>query len=218
METIVAVGDCNTLGARELEYKGYPEKVATALGFQVINRGHTMATTREGLHILREEVSKADYVFVQFGLVDSYKTFKYSPYVLYYPDNPVRKLLRALTKKYKKVCRNKGLNRKMGEMNVVPIQEYEANIRKMVDLADGCRVILIDTVPNREVERNGEIQRYNKLLTDIAADYSCCSKVDLYQHFINNLDRYYLDNTHCNESGYTLMADKILEKLSVNLS
>lgn len=213
MQKIVAIGDCNTLGAGRCEKKGYPEKVAERLGVTVVNRGHTMATSREGLFFLKEEVASADCIFIQFGLVDSYKTFKYSPYILYYPDNFIRKNLRSLIKKYKKVCRNRGLNKKFGEMSVVSADEYEHNIRSMVELAAPRKVMLIDTVPNRQLERNGEIQRYNTILDTIADDYDFCIKVDLYADFIHCLDTLYADSTHCNNKGYELISDKILNRL-----
>jgi lysophospholipase L1-like esterase len=213
MQKIVAIGDCNTLGSGKCEKKGYPEKVGASLGVQVVNRGHTMATSREGIYFLQEEVATADYVLIQFGLVDSYMTFKYSPYVLYYPDNFFRKNLRALTKKFKKVCRNRGLNKAIGEINIVPADEYEHNIRSMVELASPRRVMLIDTVPNRQLERNGEIERYNTILDTIANNYEFCTKVDLYADFINGLDTLYADSTHCNDEGYNLIAEKILHHL-----
>jgi lysophospholipase L1-like esterase len=213
MHKIVAIGDCNTLGAGRYEKKGYPEKVAESLGVQVVNRGHTMATSREGMYILKEEVATADYILIQFGLVDSYKTFKYSPYVLYYPDNIIRKNLRSLTKKYKKVCRNRGFNKKFGEVNVVPAQEYEDNIRSMVELASPRKVLLIDTVPNRQLERNEEIKRYNRILDTIANDYEFCTRVELYADFINSLDTLYADSTHCNNDGYEIIAQKIIHRL-----
>ncbi|WP_163335850.1 SGNH/GDSL hydrolase family protein [Desulfopila sp. IMCC35008] len=210
MQKIVAIGDCNTLGAGRCEKRGYPEKVAERLGAEIVNRGHTMATSREGIHLLKEEVVKADCVLIQFGLVDSYKTFKYSPYVLYYPDNFIRKNLRALTKKYKKICRNQGLNKIIGEVNVVPAEEYEHNIRSMVELASPRKVVLIDTVPNKQLERNGEIQRYNGILDSIAADYPFCTRVKLYADFIDGLDTLYADPTHCNNEGYEKIAEKIV--------
>lgn len=213
MQKIVAIGDCNTLGAGRCEKRGYPEQVAARLGAEIVNRGHTMATSREGIYLLKEEISEADCILIQFGLVDSYKTFKYSPYVLYYPDNFIRKNLRALTKKYKKVCRNRGLNKRIGEVNVVPDEEYERNIRSMVELASPRKVVLIDTVPNQQLERNGEIQRYNGILDSIAADYPYCLRAKLYADFIDSFNTLYADPTHCNSKGYEKIADTIVHLL-----
>ena len=133
LKSILAVGDCNTLGAGEFRNNGYPERVGELLGVSVKNCGYTMSTTREGVYLLEDNLEEQhDCVIIQFGLVDSYATFRYSPYVLYFPDNPLRKQLRSLVKKYKKICRRRGLNEKFGEVPVVPAAEYERNLRRMV--------------------------------------------------------------------------------------
>lgn len=211
---ITAVGDCNTLGAKKLERKSYPERVGQIIGAEVINLGHTMATTREGVRLLQDFLKDdVEYVFIQFGLVDSYRTFKYSPYVLYYPDNFLRKPLRSATKKFKKICRRTGLNTLFGEVNVVKIDEYEKNIRRMIEIASPRPTFLIDTVPNHQRDRNGEIQRYNKVLDGICQEYDRCVKVDLYEVFEENLKVFYLDSTHCNQNGYEYIAKIISRKL-----
>ena len=211
---IKAVGDCNTLGANALEYKSYPERIGERLGVEVVNLGHTMATTREGVLKLRDLVGEADCVIIQFGLVDSYRTFRYSPYVLYYPDNPLRKQLRSLTKKFKKTCRRLGLNGLLGEVNVVDSGEYESNLRKMVEIAQPRLTLLLETIPNHQLERNSEIQRYNSILDAICADYDNCYKVDLYTHFKNNMDQFYQDLTHCNSAGCEYIAAMVAQKIA----
>ena len=213
-QKIVAVGDCNTLGAKHLEYNSYPEIVADRLGAQIINLGHTMATSREGVHLLSNQLAGAECVVIQFGLVDSYKTFKYAPYVLYYPDNIIRKQLRSFTKKYKKICKKIGLNRRIGETNVVQLDEYECNMRKMIEMALPRMILLLDTIPNLQLHRNQEIQRYNKCLDRICQDYQQCIKVDLYDVFLNNLDTFYMDATHANETGYAYIAGRLQQTLN----
>jgi hypothetical protein len=182
----------------------------------VQNRGCTMATTREGLMVIKENIP-ADFtlLFVQFGLVDSYKTFKYSPYVLYYPDNFLRKQVRSLVKKFKKICRSTGLNRRFGEVNVVGPQEYEDNLHTIVTLAEKSTVFLIDTVPNKQTERNVEIQRYNSIMSKVATHYPHCIKIDLYSHFKHNLDHFYHDETHCNAAGYDFITQQILKHIPI---
>ena len=213
-QKIVAVGDCNTLGARELEYQSYPEIIGELVGAEVINLGHTMATSREGISLLQDRLEDGNsLVVIQFGLVDSYLTFKYSPYVLYYPDNILRKQLRSLTKKYKKICRKVGLNKRLGEISVVPIDEYESNIRKMIEIALPRTIFLLDTIPNKQQYRNSEIQRYNSCLDIICRDFPQCSKIDLYAKFHQRFDNYYMDETHANEAGYKFIAGEIEKKL-----
>jgi len=211
---IIALGDCNTLGADRLEGKSFPERLGKLIGAEVMNLGLTMATTREGINLLLDSsLDDVDCVFIQFGLVDSYKTFKFSPYILYYPDNFLRKQIRSVVKKYKKICRKIGLNKYLGEINLVTIDEYEDNIREMIELVSPRTVVLIDTVPNKELERNSEIRRYNNILTSIYDEYENCIKVNIYADFEENLDIFYLDQTHCNERGYDYIAQKIYEEL-----
>jgi len=91
---LLAIGDCNTLGAGELEAFSYPERLANLCNAQVINCGLTMSTSREGVAILKDNISDdIDCILIQFGLVDAYNTFRYAPYVPYYPDNIIRKQL-----------------------------------------------------------------------------------------------------------------------------
>lgn len=217
LKKIIAVGDCNTLGAGHLEKKSYPEILAGIAGVEVLNVGHTMATTREGLHLIKKFLLDADCIFLQFGLVDSYKTFKYSPYVLYYPDNVFRKPMRSMVKKYKKVCKKIGLNGLLGEINVVAIEEYSENIRQMIEFAAPKKVVLLETVPNRELWRNPEIKRYNKALTMLSEEYENCVKIDLYNVFESNLNAFYMDGTHCNEEGYNYIAEQIHKKIGLLL-
>ncbi len=208
---ILAIGDCNTLGVADCIGNSYPERFGKLTGIQVKNCACTMATTREGLLLLKKNLTDdVSYLLVQFGLVDSYKTFKYSPYVLYYPDNFFRKQVRGLVKKYKKICRNAGLNKRFGEKNVVPIEEYERSIKTIAGMAAKAKVFLIETVPHKEQERNPEIERYNTILSKIAAQYPHCEKVDLYAHFHDNMGRYYHDETHCNGTAHEYIAGQIM--------
>jgi hypothetical protein len=212
MVKVLAIGDCNTLGVAACIGNSYPERFARVSGMHVRNCGYTMATTREGLKLLKENITDdITFLLVQFGLVDSYKTFKYSPYVLYYPDNFLRKQARSLVKKYKKICRNSGLNRKFGEVNVVAPREYEENLHQIVTLADKATVFLIETVPHKQVERNAEIQHYNAILSKVAEHHPHCVKIDLYAHFSDNLDHYYHDETHCNGAGYDHIVAQIMQ-------
>ncbi len=216
METfrkILAIGDCNTLGAKSLEKKSYPERVGRLLGAEVRNLGHTMATTREGIHLLHNHLGDADCIFVQFGLVDSYTTFKYSPYILYYPDTFFRKQLRSIVKKYKKICRKVGLNALLGEGNVVPAEEYERNLRRLVELVRPRTVFLIETIPNKQLERNDEIRRYNRVMQTVSRDYENCFTIELYDLFERRLADYYQDSTHSNSAGYECIAQAISEQI-----
>lgn len=214
MQKIVAIGDCNTLGVGPLERCSYPEVLEQRLGVEVVNCGYTMATSREGIHLLRDNIDDADCVTIQFGLVDSYTSFRYSPYVLYYPERLWRKPMRHIIKKYRKICRKKGLLQRFGEKNIVGPVEYEKNVRLMIALAQQRRVILLETIPHHEQQRNDGIVYYNTILERISRDYSNCSKVNVYEVFSNNLHHYYLDQTHSNRLGYECIAERILDTLN----
>jgi len=208
---ILALGDCNTLGAGELKNKSYPERFAAHIGASLINCGYTMSTTREMQYFAQENIQNADIVLIQYGLVDSWKTFKYAPYVLYYPDNLFRKYYRKLVKKYKKICKSMGLNALLGVENVVPEKEYENNIEYFIRHFPDKLFILIDTIPNHALWRNGEILRYNKIIEDIAKRNENAYYLKIYESFLNNFDVYYLDKTHINDTGYDFILSQLIE-------
>ncbi len=212
---ILAIGDCNTLGVGDCRYNSFPEKIGLELGFDSINLGYTMATTREGIRLLKDNISQdIKILLIQFGLVDSYPTFKYSPYVPYYPDNFFKKQLRSIVKKYKKLCRAYKLNHYFGEKNVTPVQEYQANLEQMIFLANDIQTILIDTIPNKQAGRNKHILHYNMLMTKVAKQHSNCIKINLFQDFLQHQKEFYLDETHCNDAGYTFITKKILQTIT----
>ena len=213
MKGILAVGDCITSGVQHCLGNSYPELVGRALKIPIKNCGQAMFSTREGVTVLRETDSdEYDCVFIQFGLKDAYTTFKYSPNILYYPDNVLRKQLRSIVKKYKKTCRKVGLNALLGEVNVVPEPEYREKISLMVEHCGGKLVVMPETIPHQESFRNPWIQRYNNILEDIAETHRNCLLVRLYDDFLKKIPEFYLDTGHPNEHGYRFIADKILEE------
>ena len=211
MSRILALGDCNTLGIQSLEKNAYPERFSIALDKTVSNCGFTMATTNEMLYFFQDFKEKeTEIILIQYGLADSWRTFKYAPYVLYYPDSKIRKLCRKIVKKYKKIAKGIGLNTLLGVSNVVDIVDYRNNVKSVIEQSQDCTVILISTIPNLDTSRNSEIVRYNEVLAQLSEHYEHVYYVDVYEDFLNHPD-YYLDRTHMNEAGYTVMAQKILE-------
>jgi len=210
MTEILALGDCNLLGDTKYQQNAYPERFAKLIGKRVYNAGYTMSTTREMLYFFEEYFSnECNIVLIQYGLVDSWKTFRYAPYVLYYPDNPFRKIARKIVKKYKKLARKYGLNRLFGTKYVVSPKEYKANIEKVIQKASDCMVILIDAIPNKQQFRNKEIIYYNEILSNIAKQYENCFKLDIYDDFLDNMEHFYLDDTHMNDKGYQFVTNKL---------
>ena len=79
----LAIGDCNTLGVNDCYKNSFPERVAHKFEADIVNCGHTMATTREALRIFQDNFDDdVTDVIISFGLTDSWKGFKYAPYVL----------------------------------------------------------------------------------------------------------------------------------------
>ena len=210
MFNILALGDCNTLGVGTLKGNAYPEMFAKALDKTVENCGFTMSTTREMLSLFEDyKGEEKEIILIQYGLVDSWKTFKYAPYVLYYPDNTIRKLFRKIVKKYKKTAKKIGLNKLLGVSNVVALDEYENNIKNVLRKTSKSTVFLLDTIPNLEISRNSEIVRYNKVLSQLSKEYDHVYYVKVYDDFLDRPE-YYLDNTHMNEKGYEHVTQNIL--------
>lgn len=210
MANILALGDCNTLGVRHLKGDSYPERFAKALDKSVYNCGFTMSTTNEMLYFFEDfKDDQTEIILIQYGLVDSWKTFKYAPYVLYYPDNKLRRIFRKIVKKYKKTAKKIGLNRFLGVSNVVSLDAYKNNIISVIEQSEDRTIFLISTIPNLDTSRNIEIMRYNELLSTLAEQYIHVHYVEVYNDFSNHPD-YYLDNTHMNETGYEIITKKIL--------
>lgn len=212
MAEILALGDCNTLGIGDLRFNSYPEKFAKKINKSVKNCGFTMSTTREMIFFFNDFKSdNTEIILIQYGLVDSWKTFKYSPYVLYYPDNFIRKFFRKIIKKYKKICKTIRLNNLLGVENVIPINEYKNNLEFIVNNSQNCLIFLIDTIPNKDISRNSEIKKYNLAMQEISNKYENVFKVNIYNLFENKKDLY-LDSTHLSQNGIKLISDKLIEE------
>jgi lysophospholipase L1-like esterase len=210
MAKVLALGDCNTLGVQHLKGDAYPERFATAIEKSVKNCGFTMSTTNEMLHFFEDfKKDETEIIMIQYGLVDSWRTFKYAPYVLYYPDNIIRKIFRKIVKKYKKIAKNIGLNRLLGVSNVVDINTYQNHIESVINRSQDCKIFLISTIPNLDTTRNSEIIRYNEVLSQLSEKYGHVYYVEVYNDFLNHSE-YYLDNTHMNDVGYEVISQKLL--------
>lgn len=208
---LAAYGDCNTLGFGPEQGQGFPEKIAQAIGYEVSNFGHTMCTSRELLAYAKAyPPSQFDLVLIQYGLVDSWLTFRHSPYVPYFPDSPLRKILRKIVKKVKKYARAFRLQERWGAVEVVPLEEYIANVECVVATAPMTQFILIGTAPNIEEQRNPRILRYNKALIALAEKHTNCHYVDAYDDIYAARDTLFADNTHLNHDGLQLLTEKIM--------
>jgi lysophospholipase L1-like esterase len=212
---LLAVGDCITLGIQDCLGNSYPEKLGTRMGCPVTNRGFTMSTSREGKNLLEDSLGQEhDCVILQFGVADSHMTFRYAPYVLYYPDSSSRKFLRNIVKKYKKLAKGYGLNQRFGEARVVSEHEYRANFQHMIRYCGHRQVILPETIPHQETFRNPAIRRYNEILADLARQHDKCTYVEVYDDLVDDMGSLYLDKGHPNDQGYDLIVRNILNALA----
>lgn len=213
---LVAYGDCNTLGFRDCEKKSYPEIIGEMLHADVTNLGHTMSTTRELIEYARNyPPANYDIALVQYGLVDSWLTFRHSPYVLYYPTNPWRKFLRKLVKKIKKYARTLRVHDVLGWQNVVPIDEYIRNIDAVIRSAPNTRFVLVSTAPNHDLPRNPRIEEYNKALQELDQRHPNAVYVDTYTPVHARMNElFFEDGTHLNSAGLKIIAEQIARELS----
>lgn len=211
----LAFGDCNTEGFRTLEGPVWAEQVAEALALEFKNCGHTMSTTRELLQYAAAfPPSEYAVVFVQYGLVDSWLTFRGAPYVLYYPDNPRRKLARKLVKKLKKWARFLKLQKRLGAVEQVPLGEYIENVRTVLKSAPDTQFVLVATAPNRDVSRNPRILRYNAALSNLAGEEHNAVYADAWDELWDNLDTSLMDDgTHLTTQGHRVVADCVQKAL-----
>ena len=214
IKRILALGDCNTSGVKGCEQNAYPERLAAKLGGSCVNCGHEMCGTREGLRQFQQAYDgEFDLITILFGGYDSWESFKYSPYILNYPDVAWRRYARRWARRYKRTCKKLGLNQLLGTSTLVSVQEYMNNIQRIIDGCPGKVVCLIDTVPSRDLSRNDRIKRYNAALDEIA-ERNQCLKLDVYYFFEQNLyDHYFIDYVHISDTGHEYIAQRLFELL-----
>ena len=208
----VALGDCVTLGVPLQKNYAYPERVAQEMGWQVTNYGHTMSTTREGLEYFKQsDVQQADILSIQYGIVDSWQTFKGAPFVLYYPDTKWRKFLRKIVKKIKKYGRKLNFHGLFGTRNVVEIDEYIKNIQYMIKHSQAKYIILPEIYPNLDLTRESRILAYNQALSTLH-DGKRVFVIKIFNLLKTGLHSgYYDDQTHLSDQGHKIVAEEILK-------
>lgn len=216
MMRAVAYGDCNTEGLKGVRLKLWPEIVCDALSLELRNCGHTMSTTRELLFYNRDyPASRYAVAFIQYGLVDSWLTFRGAPYVLYYPDSLRRKMARKVVKKIKKWARAWQLQQRLGAVEQVPLPEYISNIEQVMDSAPGSFFVLVATAPNLDEPRNPRIRRYNEALRKIAERRENAVYAEAYEDLWSSRRQALMeDGTHLTGFGHELVATRVMDALS----
>jgi lysophospholipase L1-like esterase len=217
VSTCIAYGDCNTCGLEKNTLELWTELVCRQLGLSLTNCGHTMSTTREMLQYNETHPARMhDVALVQYGLVDSWLTFRGAPYVLYYPDYSRRKLARKLVKKLKRWARQWRLQDRIGSIEQVPLEEYVANLRLLIGSAPQTQFVLVATVPNLDEPRNPRIRRYNQALQALVADEPNAVFVDAFDDIWAEKDQALMaDGTHLTARGHRVVANKVLQVLQV---
>lgn len=214
-QAFLFLGDCNTCGTDSLRPHCYPSLIGEQLAANVTNLGLTMSTTREALEFAKQySLESFDGIFIQYGLVDSWKTIRSAPYVLYYPDTTARKLARKWVKKWKKYGRKAGLGYLFGMQNQVPISEYRENLERLIEQASGKPIYLIETPPNMDTSRNPAIRRYNACLLELSEVYANAHCVRIYADLEPLCGSHYIDATHLSEKGHKLVAEEIMSTLN----
>lgn len=220
-ERCIAYGDCNTEGLPDYHDPLWPELVAEHFRLELINCGHTMSTTRELLRYA-QAFPPAGYriAFIQYGLVDSWQVFRGAPYVLYYPDHPLRKIARKVVKKIKKLGRRFSLLERLGAVEQVPLREYLGNIGTVIRSAPETRFVLVATPPNLDEPRNPRIETYNRALRALAEQHPNAVVADAYsQLWQRRAECLMADGTHLTADGHQLVAREVIAALgSVALS
>lgn len=215
MKCAVAYGDCNTEGVKGVRLKLWPELVCDELSLALRNCGHTMSTTRELLFYNRDyPASGYSLALIQYGLVDSWLTFRGAPYVLYYPDSPRRKVARKLVKKLKKWARAWHLQDRFGAVAQVPLPEYINNIQRVVDSAPDTVFVLVATAPNLDEPRNPRIKQYNHALCELAQRRENVVYAETFEDLWSCRKRALMaDGTHLTGLGHELVAERVLDAL-----
>jgi lysophospholipase L1-like esterase len=222
---ILAIGDCNTAGTKEvsgtntvpgqlamlLEQKGY--------SCQIQNLGYTMSTSREGLARSKNEAATCDILLLNFGLVDAWVTSLPAIYISYYPDNPIKKLFRKLLKSLKKRLRGKTIRKYIPVGQVVQLDEFISNITSIIQhvksRSPDSKILLWGTVPvDGDNDRNELLKTYDDALNNIArntAGGTFLNTASLLQG--KSTQSLYLDTVHLSSEGCTFIGKHLYQAL-----
>jgi lysophospholipase L1-like esterase len=220
---IMAVGDCNTGGANgtapETQMVRQVAMLLESAGFtcRVRNLGHTMSTSREGVARMERDGEPADLLLLNFGLVDAWVTSIPQVYLSYYPDHVVKKWARKLLKSLKRRLRADWLRRWVPVGEVVPIEEYEQNICRILDLSresnpDVCCILWGTVAVPGDEARSRNIERYNGCLRSIADGRARTRYLDA-TALIRDLTRSeaYLDHVHISKRAAQQIATGVAQ-------
>jgi len=220
---ILAFGDCNTSGIDEAPLENLGNTFVSFLKDKNINAALTnhakaMFTTREGVNASKDVTGPADILLINFGLVDAWVTTMPNKYILYYPDNILRKYARKLLKSLKKRLRHKAFKNIVSRGHVVPVEEYTDNIKTIIKNvqknAPNVKVVLWGIAPiPLDKQREQITTLYDKALITLASDlnFTYINTRSLFQN--QDMDTLYFDGIHINKKGQTLVVEDIYNQI-----
>jgi lysophospholipase L1-like esterase len=219
---ILAVGDCNTGGVEgaapetRMPFQAAAKLNEAGIACSLRNLGRTMSTSREGVARLQAEGTPADLLLLNFGLVDAWVTSIPQVYISYYPDHAAKKWARKLLKSVKRRLRSPWLRRWVPIGEVVPVIEYERNIRRILEIARGqnpdvfCILWGTVAVPDDEV-RSHNIIRYNDCLRSIADEDPQTAYLDATDQIRGlAVNEAYVDHVHISQEAAERIADGVV--------
>lgn len=223
--TCYAIGDCNTIGADGLNPADtIPFKLcellrAKGLDVELSNLGQTMNTSREGVTRAENQVRKPNLLLINFGLADAWVTSMPQVYVPYFPDSFLRRLGRRLLKMLKRRMRSKLMRKLVSQGEVVPPDEYRANVTQMIKLArsknpEVCIILWTTPWARNSTQRNVNIARYNGYLQGLSKELNVlfCDVWPLLQQLPE--DEAYLDEVHLTGNSASLIAQSMFDLIT----
>lgn len=222
---LLAIGDCNTAGA--IEYGTHfnaPKQLCEKLQRQDIpcqlhNYGTTMSTCREGLCMSGDHKQPADWMLLNFGLVDAWMTSIPQVYISYYPDNRLKKFARKLLKSLKKRLRGPAQKGWVSSGFVIEPDEYKTSMQAIIDQQrqqnPNLKVLLWGSAPTDDEERNSWLARYDGYLQELVGenDFFLDTGSLIREAIAEGAERdeLYDDSVHLSAQGASLVANAMLD-------
>lgn len=218
---ILALGDCNTSGAKSTAYShNLPQSVCKLLSkngvqCELQNLGYTMSTSREGVMRAKIQAKPADILLLNFGLVDAWVTSIPAIYISYYPNNKLKSLARKLLKSIKKRLQHPRIRKICPRGHVVNRDEFERNLATIIEevktVSPKVRLIMWGCPPTyNDLERNHHLAEYDKIMKGISDDFEgrFINTREILKEYL--IEETYQDNVHLSLKGCDVIAAEIV--------
>lgn len=217
----VALGDCNTR-TNDQSQGTVTGGVVDALGrrqvdVRLANLGGGMWTTREGLARLRNHGQPCDIAIINYGLVDAWQTSIPHVYVPYYPAGRSQKIRRKILKFVKRRLRSNFWGDVVTSGSVVPLAEFEANIRSMIRMLrrrNPKTLIALWTTASvdDDDERNKHLADYNDGLRTMAETENAAFADSTEVLSDLSAAERFLDGVHLSPAAASLLGEAIVSQ------